>query len=172
MTELTWAVWPPAPGPITGRFGETGPDYPAPHRGLDIGCPTGTPVRAPVAGRATSFYNDGSFGTALCIDAIGTPYYVLLAHLSESRVSVGDTIAAGDIIGTSGATGRVSGPHLHVQVCTESNFPTDIAMSRDPLSFLATAPPTTDLATLHRQLDALRAALAAAGDALRAAAGH
>ncbi len=52
MTVMTWAVWPPAPGPITGRFGDSGPDYPAGgHRGLDIGCPEGTTVVAPIGGQ-------------------------------------------------------------------------------------------------------------------------
>jgi murein DD-endopeptidase MepM/ murein hydrolase activator NlpD len=57
---MTWAVWPPAPGPITGRFGDAGPDYPAGgHRGLDIGCPEGTTVVAPIGGQVVEFVNDG-----------------------------------------------------------------------------------------------------------------
>ena len=142
MTEMTWAVWPPAPGPITGRFGDAGPDYPAGgYRGLDIGCPEGTTVVAPIGGQVVEFVNDGSFGAGVCIDVPGTPWYVLFAHLSAAKVRPGDVVAAGQPIGLSGASGRVTGAHLHIQVCRSAAFPTDIAQSADPLSFVATAAP-------------------------------
>jgi murein DD-endopeptidase MepM/ murein hydrolase activator NlpD len=139
---MTWAVWPPAPGPVTGRFGDSGPDYPAGgHRGLDIGCPEGTTVVAPIGGQVVEFVNDGSFGAGVCIDVPGTPWYVLFAHLSAAKVRPGDVVAAGQPIGLSGASGRVTGAHLHIQVCRSAAFPTDIAQSADPLSFVATAAP-------------------------------
>jgi murein DD-endopeptidase MepM/ murein hydrolase activator NlpD len=139
---MTWAVWPPAPGPVTGRFGDSGPDYPAGgHRGLDIGCPEGTTVVAPIGGQVVEFVNDGSFGAGVCIDVPGTPWYVLFAHLSAAKVRPGDVVAAGQPIGLSGASGRVTGAHLHIQVCRSAAFPTDITMSADPLSFVATAAP-------------------------------
>ena len=142
MTEMTWAVWPPAPGPVTGRFGDSGPDYPAGgHRGLDIGCPEGTTVVAPIGGQVVEFVNDGSFGAGVCIDVPNTPWYVLFAHLSAAKVRPGDVVAAGQPIGLSGASGRVTGAHLHIQVCRSAAFPTDIAQSADPLSFVATAAP-------------------------------
>lgn len=139
---MTWAVWPPAPGPVTGRFGDSGPDYPAGgHRGLDIGCPEGTTVVAPIGGQVVEFVNDGSFGAGVCIDVPNTPWYVLFAHLSAAKVRPGDVVAAGQPIGLSGASGRVTGAHLHIQVCRSAAFPTDIAQSADPLSFVATAAP-------------------------------
>jgi murein DD-endopeptidase MepM/ murein hydrolase activator NlpD len=139
---MTWAVWPPAPGPITGRFGDSGPDYPAGgHRGLDIGCPEGTMVVAPIGGQVVEFVNDGSFGAGVCIDVPNTPWYVLFAHLSAAKVRPGDVVAAGQPIGLSGASGRVTGAHLHIQVCRSAAFPTDISQSADPLSFVATAAP-------------------------------
>lgn len=142
MTEMTWAVWPPAPGPVTGRFGDSGPDYPAGgHRGLDIGCPEGTTVVAPIGGQVVEFVNDGSFGAGVCIDVPNTPWYVLFAHLSAAKVRPGDVVAAGQPIGLSGASGRVTGAHLHIQVCRSAAFPTDISQSADPLSFVATAAP-------------------------------
>ena len=84
------------------------------------------------------FVNDGSFGAGVCIDVPGTPWYVLFAHLSAAKVRPGDVVAAGQPIGLSGASGRVTGAHLHIQVCRVSTFPTDIAQSADPLSFVAT----------------------------------
>ena len=139
---MTWAVWPPAPGPVTGRFGDSGPDYPAGgHRGLDIGCPEGTTVVAPIGGQVVEFVNDGSFGAGVCIAVPNTPWYVLFAHLSAAKVRPGDVVAAGQPIGLSGASGRVTGAHLHIQVCRSAAFPTDIAQSADPLSFVATAAP-------------------------------
>lgn len=142
MADFAWTNWPPTPGPITGRFAEPGGAYPeGGHRGLDIGCPVGTPVIAPVGGKVVEFTNDGSFGTGVCIDVPGTPWYVLLAHLSRADVHPGETVRGGQQVGLSGATGRVTGPHLHVQVCRESTFPVDISRSADPLAFVATSPP-------------------------------
>ena len=158
MTEMTWAVWPPAPGPVTGRFGDSGPDYPAGgHRGLDIGCPEGTTVVAPIGGQVVEFVNDGSFGAGVCIDVPNTPWYVLFAHLSAARVRPGDVVAAGQPIGLSGASGRVTGAHLHIQVCRSAAFPTDISQSADPLSFVATAPAGDGMADVLRRLAALEA---------------
>ena len=155
MTEMTWAVWPPAPGPVTGRFGDSGPDYPAGgHRGLDIGCPEGTTVVAPIGGQVVEFVNDGSFGAGVCIDVPNTPWYVLFAHLSAAKVRPGDVVAAGQPIGLSGASGRVTGAHLHIQVCRSAAFPTDIAQSADPLSFVATAAPGTGLEARVAALEA------------------
>ena len=155
---MTWAVWPPAPGPVTGRFGDSGPDYPAGgHRGLDIGCPEGTTVVAPIGGQVVLFVNDGSFGAGVCIDVPGTPWYVLFAHLSAAKVRPGDVVAAGQPIGLSGASGRVTGAHLHIQVCRSSAFPVDISMSADPLSFVATAPAGDGMADVLRRLAALEA---------------
>jgi Peptidase family M23 len=151
----------PAAGPITGSFGEeyrrNGKTYL--HRGLDIGCPAGTPVYAPAGGPVVPFLNDGTFGIAVCIDHLDTPWYSLYAHLNGDRVNVGDVVAAGQLIGVSGATGDVDGAHLHWQVCKSAVFPIDIAQSADPLSFLRTGPgpvPTVPL-TVEERLAAIEA---------------
>lgn len=142
MADFIWTNWPPAPGPITGRFAEPGGAYPeGGHRGLDIGCPVGTPVIAPVGGKVVEFTNDGSFGNGVCIDVPGTPWYVLLAHLGRADVHPGEMVRGGQQIGLSGATGRVTGPHLHVQVCRVSSFPVDITRSADPLAFVPAVAP-------------------------------
>lgn len=127
----------PAAGPITGGFGAWYFDGERTwqHRGVDIGCPTGTPIYAPAPGSVVPFMNDGSFGKAVCLrHADG--WYSLYAHLSQIDVLPDQLIERGQRIGLSGATGFVSGPHLHWQLCDSPSFPIDIARSRDPLKYL------------------------------------
>lgn len=127
----------PAAGPITGTFGQW---YESDrgrwqHRGVDIGCPTGTPVYAPAPGMVVPFTNDGSFGIGVCLrHADG--WYTLYAHLSQAVVSPGNHVERGALLGYSGATGQVTGPHLHFQLCDSPAFPVDIRRSRDPLKYL------------------------------------
>jgi murein DD-endopeptidase MepM/ murein hydrolase activator NlpD len=84
----------------------------APHGGADFSSPTGTPVAAPGGGRvvlAGSLYYTGD---SVVVDH-GLGLVSLFAHLSRIDVKVGDEVQAGDPIGRVGATGRVTGPHLH-----------------------------------------------------------
>lgn len=134
----------PAAGPITGTFGQW---YPGPppyqHRGLDIGCPEGTPVYAPADGTVVSFTNYGDFGNGICLDHEGTPWYSLFAHFrAPALYQPGAKVKAGNLLGYSGATGKVTGAHLHWQVCKNTLFPVDISWSADPLSFFEVASPS------------------------------
>lgn len=131
----------PCSGRITQFFGEMFNPYP--HRGLDIGVPVGTPVYAPCRGLVTLHepgdgWGDGSFGRCIIIDVPGTPWFVLLAHLSSFEARTGMSVEAGDLIAFSGNTGMSTGPHLHWQVCKDGWFGTNIANSADPLSFIDT----------------------------------
>ncbi|MCB1895523.1 MAG: peptidoglycan DD-metalloendopeptidase family protein [Zoogloeaceae bacterium] len=86
-----------------------------PHSGLDLAVPTGTPVAAPAAGRV-SLTGDYFFnGRTVFVDH-GHGLISMLCHLSRVDVSVGDEVAAGDIVGRAGATGRATGPHVHWSV--------------------------------------------------------
>jgi len=84
----------------------------SPHGGADFLSPAGRPVKAPAGGRvvlADALYFTGN---TVVIDH-GMGLFTLFAHFSEIDVHTGDTVSAGDIVGKVGATGRVTGPHLH-----------------------------------------------------------
>ena len=106
----------PVRGRISGRFGNQriyNGDPKAPHSGMDIAVPQGTPVRAPAAGIVTfaqpDLYLTG--GTIVLDHGFGLSSNFL--HLYKLEVSVGQRIAKGQVIARSGMTGRATGPHLH-----------------------------------------------------------
>ena len=84
----------------------------APHGGADFASPTGTPIAAPGGGRVLLAAPLYFTGQTVVVDH-GLGLISLFAHLSRIDVEVDDDIAAGDQIGLVGATGRVTGPHLH-----------------------------------------------------------
>jgi hypothetical protein len=84
----------------------------APHSGLDIAAPQGTPVRAPAAGSVIEtgdyFFN----GNTVFLDH-GQGLISMYNHLHTIAVAPGEHVAPGDVLGTIGMTGRVTGAHLH-----------------------------------------------------------
>jgi len=110
----------PAEGPVSSPFGyvrkyvtEGCPTKERPHFGYDIAAPTGAPIIAPAAGIVTLAEDDLYYeGGTVFLDH-GHGLVSIFLHMSEVDVAVGDTLEAGDDIGKIGATGRVTGAHLH-----------------------------------------------------------
>ncbi|GGZ23093.1 hypothetical protein GCM10010300_78370 [Streptomyces olivaceoviridis] len=101
------------------------------HTGVDFLVPTGTSVRAAAAGHVVAAGWGGSYGYQVVIrHADGR--YTQYAHLSAIAVRNGQSVTAGQRIGRSGATGNVTGPHLHFEVRTGPGFGSDV----DPLAYL------------------------------------
>ncbi|MEU0578069.1 M23 family metallopeptidase [Streptomyces griseoincarnatus] len=115
---------------VTSTFGQAGAYWSSGyHTGLDFAAPTGTLIKAVHTGTITSAGWDGSYGykTVLTLDDGTEVWY---AHQSSINVSVGQKVATGDVIGRVGATGNVTGAHLHLEVHTGSG-------SVDPAAWLA-----------------------------------
>lgn len=110
----------PTDGPVSSPFGyvrkyvtEGCPTKERPHFGYDIAAPTGAPIIAPAPGTVTLADDDLYYeGGTVFLDH-GQGLVSLFLHMSEVDVEVGDVLEAGDAIGKVGATGRVTGAHLH-----------------------------------------------------------
>ena len=86
-----------------------------PHSGMDIAAPVGTPVVAPIAGTVIDVGDYFFNGKTIWLDH-GSGLLTMVCHLSVVHVKVGDQLATGELLGELGATGRVTGPHLHWSV--------------------------------------------------------
>lgn len=84
------------------------------HNGVDFGVPEGTPIIAPADGKVEVVNNSTTGGKQIVIRH--NWFYTGYAHLSQQLVSVGQQVKQGDIIGYTGSTGQVTGPHLHFTV--------------------------------------------------------
>ncbi|MFZ3558425.1 peptidoglycan DD-metalloendopeptidase family protein [Streptomyces sp. BH055] len=126
----TW-VKPVSPAPLSAGFGSGGRLWSHTHTGQDFAVPTGTPVRAVGAGTVVFTGCGDGFGNQVVLrHADG--YYTQYAHLSRIGVKAGSRLDAGEPLGLSGATGNVSGPHLHFEVRVTPRFGSGI----DPLPWL------------------------------------
>lgn len=106
---------PPVPGKATSSFGKRSilnGQVRSPHTGTDFRAGKGTPVKAPNAGKVVLVTNLYFSGNTVILDH-GLGLYSYFAHLSGFTVEEGDTVSGGNLIGYVGATGRVTGPHLH-----------------------------------------------------------
>jgi murein DD-endopeptidase MepM/ murein hydrolase activator NlpD len=122
----------PVHGPLGTRYRATGAHWSKGyHTGVDFVVPTGTSVHAAGAGRVVTAGWGGAYGYQVVIrHADGR--YTQYGHLSAISVRAGQTVTTGQRIGRSGATGNVTGPHLHFEVRTGPGFGSDV----DPLAYL------------------------------------
>ena len=122
----------PVPQPANSAFGTRSVFNGEPrsaHGGADFLSPAGTPVKAPNTGRVILVRDLYYSGNTVIIDH-GLGLFSFFAHLSETSVTEGQTVTTGTVVGKVGATGRVTGPHLHWTV--------RVGGARvDPLSLLA-----------------------------------
>lgn len=89
------------------------------HTGIDYAVPYGTPIKASNAGKVIYSGWYGGYGKVVIIDhgsCTGAPTTTLYAHMSQQKVSVGDNVTRGQIIGLVGSTGYSTGPHCHFEV--------------------------------------------------------
>ncbi|MGW6840431.1 M23 family metallopeptidase [Streptomyces sp. NPDC054958] len=113
---------------LTSHYGDSGSMWSSGHHtGLDFAAPTGTPAKAVAAGKITSAGWSGAYGYRIVLELPdGTEIWY--CHLSSMSVTSG-TVGAGETIGRVGATGNVTGPHLHLEVRTGGS-------TQDPLAWL------------------------------------
>ncbi|MFD3496855.1 peptidoglycan DD-metalloendopeptidase family protein [Streptomyces sp. NPDC058676] len=101
------------------------------HTGVDFVVPTGTSLKAVGAGTVVSAGWGGAYGNQVVIK-LADGYYAQYAHLSSLSVSSGQSVTAGQQVGLSGATGNVTGPHLHFEIRTTPDYGSDV----DPVAYL------------------------------------
>ncbi|WP_406839780.1 peptidoglycan DD-metalloendopeptidase family protein [Streptomyces sp. AHU1] len=101
------------------------------HTGVDFVIPTGTTIKSIAAGTVVSAGWGGAYGNQVVIQHADGKYSQY-AHMSSLSVSAGQTVTEGQQIGLSGATGNVTGPHLHFEIRTTPDYGSDV----DPVAYL------------------------------------
>jgi len=113
----------PVSGPLSSAFGLRrffNGEERNPHSGLDFAAASGTPIKAPAAGKVILTGNYFFNGKTVFVDH-GQGLISMFCHLSQTGVSVGDEVARGGLLGEVGSTGRATGPHLHWNVSLNGN---------------------------------------------------
>ncbi|MEU1817122.1 peptidoglycan DD-metalloendopeptidase family protein [Streptomyces roseifaciens] len=117
-------------------FGKAGKMWAAKHSGQDLVVASGTPVMSVHGGTVVKAGPNGggdgpAYGNAIVIKHDDNTYSQY-AHLSQVKVSVGQSVSTGQVIGLSGSTGNSSGPHLHFEIRTTPNYGSSV----EPVGFL------------------------------------
>lgn len=92
-----------------------GPRWGRSHNGIDLAVTVGTPVYACASGVVVQAGWNGGYGISVYVDH-GNGLISRYGHLSETAVSIGQTVSQGDLLGLSGNTGNSTGPHLHFEM--------------------------------------------------------
>ncbi|MEU6864816.1 M23 family metallopeptidase [Streptomyces sp. NPDC046876] len=135
---VTWQK-PVAVYTLSATFGKGGTLWSHKHSGQDFACPVGTPVKAVHDGVVVKAGPNGAgdgpaYGNAIVIKHADNTYSQY-AHLSKIKVSIGQKVDKGALIGLSGNTGNSTGPHLHFEIRTTPNYGSAV----NPVTFLRAA---------------------------------
>ena len=131
----------PTSGPITQGYGKASGAYGYTfHNGIDYGAAKGTPVYATASGKVITSQFKGAYGNYVMVSHTvnGSPFISLYAHMNSRSVSVGQTVAQGQKVGTVGETGNAFGTHLHFELHKGSYVysATSAGSSVNPLDYL------------------------------------
>jgi murein DD-endopeptidase MepM/ murein hydrolase activator NlpD len=114
----------PAAYHLTARFGQCSGLWSHCHTGLDFAAPSGTPIRAVASGKVIEAGPAGAYGNRTVISLEdGTQLWY--CHQTTIHVTKGQQVRSGEVIGTVGATGNTTGPHLHLEVRPRPKHPVD-----------------------------------------------
>ena len=139
LLASTPTIW-PVKGWMTAGFGHRRSPFTGQrqmHEGVDISNSAGTPIIAPADGIVTYTGPLGAFGNAISVNH-GNKISTFYAHLQQQKVTQGQRVRRGDVIGLVGATGRATGPHLHyeIQVNDVPVDPTKYVIDSETVKFL------------------------------------
>ena len=129
----------PVEGPLSGVFGSQrilNNEPRAPHSGIDIAAPAGTPVRAAGDGVVSLIHPNMVLTGCTVMINHGMGLQTVYAHMTDSSVTQGQQVRRGQVIGHVGQTGRATGPHLHFGV-------TLFDVKLDPQTVLTVLPPAS-----------------------------
>jgi murein DD-endopeptidase MepM/ murein hydrolase activator NlpD len=133
LTGCSLPRW-PVDGTLTSPFGvrhRGGLSFQI-HRGVDIGVPSGTPVRAMAPGRVAFAGTQRGYGLVVIVDH-GSGVRTVYAHLSEIRTETGQLLHGRPVIGLAGSSGASSAPHVHFEILRDGN-------PEDPVPLLGSFP--------------------------------
>lgn len=138
----------PVKGSISGPFGGRrvfNGQPRAPHKGTDMRGPTGTPAHAVAAGVVVLAEPQYYSGNVIMVDH-GQGVISMYGHLSAFDVKVGDRVERGQVIGRVGATGRVTGPHLHLGLMVQGVAVDAMPLYAEPLRVVGGPTPEDKIA--------------------------
>lgn len=114
----TTTVW-PVKGNVTTEFGEPDPPYQTHHTGIDIADKIGDPITTFMEGTVIQVENNPDnprgYGKYVTISH-GNSITSLYGHMSQTNVTIGQTVKPGDVIGLEGSTGHSTGAHVHFEI--------------------------------------------------------
>lgn len=113
---------------LTARFGQSSGLWSTTHTGLDFAGPSGSTIVSVAAGTVKSAAYEGAYGNRTVITLTSGPDAgtdIWYCHQSSFAVKPGDVVMPGQVIGYTGSTGNVTGPHLHLEVHPGGGGPVD-----------------------------------------------